>query len=249
MQRYFLLENAELNQRFFLHNNEDIHHIKNVMRMTVDDEIIITFNDQKSMICKIIDFHEQNIEVLTLEDTTRQTELPVEISIASGLIKGDKYEWMIQKATEMGAHHFIAVQSERSVVKLDHKKQSKKIDRWQKIIKEASEQSMRLTIPDIRYMSNFNSVCDIINEYDYVLIAYEEEAKRGGTSNLHQIGSNLKKGQKVLIIFGPEGVLSEKEVALFEDGYNISLGPRILRAETAPLYALAALSYQLELMR
>nr|WP_263313135.1 16S rRNA (uracil(1498)-N(3))-methyltransferase [Mammaliicoccus sp. Marseille-Q6498] len=249
MQRYFLHEDAELNQRFFIHNTDDIHHIKNVMRMTVDDEIIITFSDQKSLVSKIIAFQDDHIEILTIDDTTRQTELPVEITIASGLIKGDKYEWMIQKATEMGAHHFIAVQSERSVVKLDAKKQDKKLDRWQKIIKEASEQSMRLTIPDINYHSNFKSVYDIIDEYDYVLIAYEEEAKRGEKNKFHQVGAKLERGQKILIVFGPEGGLSEDEVNLFNDGEKIGLGPRILRAETAPLYALAALSYQLELMR
>ncbi|CAG7913583.1 16S rRNA methyltransferase [Mammaliicoccus sciuri] len=249
MQRYFLQENAELNQRFFIHNTDDIHHIKNVMRKSVDQEIILTFEDQKSLISKIIAFHDDSIELETVEDITRQTELPVDITIASGLIKGDKYEWLLQKATEMGAHHFIAVQSERSIVKLDEKKISKKLDRWQKIVKEASEQSMRLTIPSIKYKSNFKSIYDNMNEYDYVIIAYEEEAKSGGTSKFHQIGSNLKHGQKVLMIFGPEGGLTENEVNLYDDAIKVSLGPRILRAETAPLYALAALSYQLELMR
>ncbi|MBO3062391.1 MULTISPECIES: 16S rRNA (uracil(1498)-N(3))-methyltransferase [Mammaliicoccus] len=249
MQRYFLLENAELNQRFFIHNTDDIHHIKNVMRMNVEQKIILTFKDKKSLISEITAYHDDCIEVLTLEDTTRQTELPIEVTIASGLIKGDKYEWMIQKATEMGAHHFIAVQSERSIVKLEEKKLHKKLERWQKIVKEASEQSMRLTIPDIKYKSNFKGIYDNMNEYDYILIAYEEEAKRGETSKLHQIGSNLKHGQKILIIFGPEGGLTESEVHLFKDAVKMSLGPRILRAETAPLYALAALSYQLELMR
>lgn len=249
MQRYFLQGNAELNQRFFIYNTDDIHHIKNVMRKSIDQEIILTFENQKSFISKIIAFHDNSIELETKQDITRQTELPVDITIASGLIKGDKYEWMIQKATEMGAHHFIAVQSERSIVKLDEKKISKKIDRWQKIIKEASEQSMRLTIPTIKYKSNFKSIYDNMNEYDYVIIAYEEEAKSGETSKLHQIGSNLKQGQKVLILFGPEGGLTEDEVNLYDDAFKVSLGPRILRAETAPLYALAALSYQLELMR
>lgn len=249
MQRYFLLENAELNQRFFIHNSDDIHHIKNVMRMQVDQKVILTFKDQKSLISKIIAFNSDNIELETIEDITRQTELPVEITIASGMIKGDKYEWMIQKATEMGAHHFIAVQSERTVIKLDEKKRDKKLDRWQKIVKEASEQSMRLTIPVVKYQSNFKAVYDNMNEYDYVLIAYEEEAKRGETSNLHKVVAQLEQGQKILLIFGPEGGLTENEINLFEGAEKVGLGPRILRAETAPLYALSVLSYQLELMR
>lgn len=249
MQRYFLSENAGINQRFFIHNMDDVHHIKNVMRMKEDQKIIVTFNNQKSYTTKILSIQDNQIEIETVSDETRQVELPVDVTIASGLIKGDKYEWMLQKSTEMGAHHFIAIQSERSVVKLDSQKANKKISRWQKIIKEASEQSMRLMIPDIKYLSNFKSICDIIYKYDYVIIAYEEEAKRGETSKFHEIVSNLKHGEKILFVFGPEGGLSLDEVNVIKESIKVSLGPRILRAETAPLYALSALSYQLELMR
>ncbi|MCG9802930.1 RsmE family RNA methyltransferase, partial [Staphylococcus argenteus] len=125
----------------------------------------------------------------------------------------------------------------------------KKLERWQKIIKEAAEQSYRLAIPSIQFESNLNLIYDTIDNYDYVLIAYEEQAKDGEMSNFKQTIQQFKPQDKVLMIFGPEGGFSEKEIALFNNSSTVvGLGPRILRAETAPLYALSAISYEKELM-
>ncbi|MBU7342320.1 RsmE family RNA methyltransferase, partial [Staphylococcus aureus] len=90
---------------------------------------------------------------------------------------------------------------------------------------------------------------DTIDNYDYILIAYEEEAKDGELSNFKQTLQQFKAQDKVLMIFGPEGGLSENEISLFSNTSTVvGLGPRILRAETAPLYALSAISYEKELM-
>lgn len=250
MQRYFLNENAENHQRFFITNKDDIHHISKVMRYTEGDHIIINFNNRQTFEAEIIQIENNSIEIETMEQLEIATEMPVSITIASGLIKSDKYEWLIQKATEMGAHDYIAIQMDRSVVKLNDQKAAKKIDRWQKIIKEAAEQSYRQLIPSIKYYSNLKYVYDMISEYDYILMAYEEQAKNGESSQFKKILTQLKPNNKVLLLFGPEGGFSEEEVALFESNAHIvGLGPRILRAETAPLYALGAISYEIELMR
>lgn len=244
MQRYFLNENAEVNQRFFVNNEDDQHHIKNVMRLKEDDMIIINFSNGafKSKIIQI-----DPLEIQALEYVNVQTELPVQVTIASGMLKNDKYEWMIQKATELGAHAFIPFASSRTIVKLDDKKAKKKIERFEKIIKEAAEQSYRLTIPEINYKMNSQAIYDIIEQYDYVLVAYEETAK-AGISEFHQALNDIPNGSSILMVFGPEGGLTKEEVAKFQ-GKVIGLGPRILRAETAPLYALSAISYYYELMR
>lgn len=114
-----------------------------------------------------------------------------------------------------------------------------------KIIKEAAEQSYRLVIPSIQFESNLKLICDTIDNYDYILIAYEEEAKDGELSNFKQTLQQFKAQDKVLMIFGPEGGLSENEISLFSNTSTVvGLGPRILRAETAPLYALSAISYE-----
>ncbi|MBI5975757.1 16S rRNA (uracil(1498)-N(3))-methyltransferase [Staphylococcus canis] len=248
MQRYFLNENAEINQRFFITDKSDVHHINNVMRLSKDDNIVVNFLN-KTYKSKILNVNDQ-IEIETIEALEINTEFPIKITLCSGLIKADKYEWLLQKATELGASHFIATQMDRSIVKLTEAKVHKKIDRWQKIVKEAAEQSYRQIIPDIKYISNLDAIYDMINEYDYVLIAYEETAKKGEKSNFKHILQNVKKDSQILMIFGPEGGFSEEEIHLFNDKATyIGLGPRILRAETAPLYALSALSYEIDLMR
>ncbi|MFG6255943.1 16S rRNA (uracil(1498)-N(3))-methyltransferase, partial [Staphylococcus epidermidis] len=220
-----------------------------VMRYKEGQNIIVTFSDENVFKCKIISINDQSIEIKLVEKQQINTELPQNITICSGLIKADKYEWMIQKATEMGANEFIAVAMERSVVKLNDSKVEKKLSRWQKIIKEAAEQSYRLTIPNIKFKSNLKEIYGMISQYDYVLIAYEEQAKHGELSQFKQTIKQFKTQDRVLIIFGPEGGLSDSEISLFGDVSTIvGLGPRILRAETAPLYALSAVSYEKELL-
>ena len=249
MQRYFINQNADSDQRFFITNNEDIHHIKNVMRNHVDNELILNFLDQRVFKCKITAISQDAIEVEPIQELEISTELPQNITICSGLIKADKYEWMLQKATELGASKFIAAEMDRSIVKLNQSKITKKIERWQKIIKEAAEQSYRLTIPSIDYISNLKTLYDNIDGYDYILIAYEDAAKDGEISQFKSVLQQLTQGENILVIFGPEGGLSADEVTLFASvGKQIGLGPRILRAETAPLYVLSAVSYQNELL-
>ena len=106
----------------FIENKEDYHHIVNVMRYKEGQNIIVTFSDENVFKCKIISINDQSIEIKLAEKQQINTELPQNITICSGLIKADKYEWMIQKATEMGANEFIAVAMERSVVKLNDSK-------------------------------------------------------------------------------------------------------------------------------
>lgn len=249
LQRYFINQNADENQRFFITSKEDIHHITNVMRNTIGNKIIVTFNNKVAYKTEIADITNEAIEIKLLDQLQINTELPYDITICSGLIKADKYEWLIQKSTELGANNFIAVEMNRSIVKLQTNKVSKKIERWQKIIKEAAEQSYRLIIPKISFKSNLNEIYDTINQYDYILLAYEDEAKRGEVSLFKKTLQKFKTNDRILIIFGPEGGFSENEIDLFKDvSVNVGLGPRILRAETAPLYALSAISFEKELM-
>lgn len=248
MQRYFIDQNADVNQRFCITDQGDIHHISNVMRHQVDDYIIITFADHYVYKCKLVNIGAEGIMVSLEERIDVDTELPQNVTICSGLIKSDKYEWMLQKSTELGASEFIAVGMKRSVVKLTENKIAKKLERWQKIIKEAAEQSYRLAIPTIQYQATLNDVLKSTKTYDYILITYEDAAKSGEVSQFKSLVQQFKPNDKVLIIFGPEGGLDEDEVSLLQDvGYQIGLGPRILRAETAPLYVLSALSFEKDL--
>ncbi|GAE91143.1 ribosomal RNA small subunit methyltransferase E [Gracilibacillus boraciitolerans JCM 21714] len=250
MQRYFISKDNWQDHSLQV-LEDDYHHIVHVMRMTIDDQFIGNRYDGQSAVCKIIAISDDAVEAIVIEWLTETTELPISITIAQGLPKGDKWEFILQKGTELGAKHFIPFQSSRSVVKWDSKKLKNKLPRWQKIVKEASEQAHRTKVPTV---DSVLSITDIINascDYDWKFFAYEETTRAYHASKLYDYISKVNKGQSVLVCIGPEGGFSENEASqLKHAGFDaIRLGPRILRTETAPLYVLANLSFYFEEMR
>ncbi|MDZ5712218.1 16S rRNA (uracil(1498)-N(3))-methyltransferase [Jeotgalibacillus haloalkalitolerans] len=250
MQRYFI--NTKLDEDgLFLVEGEDYKHIVRVMRMSEGDRFIAVFNTDEVFESEIVKIEETHLVGKKVSEITNQSELPVNVTIAHGLPKGDKLEYVIQKATELGMSALIPFSAERSIVKWDQKKGKKKAERWNKIAKEAAEQSHRSVIPLIEEPFTLKQLRSSFHEYDAIMMAYEEDAKSGESSNFHRFLNQLKPDSNILVIIGPEGGLSENEVKQFiEDGaVSCGLGPRILRTETAPLYILAAFSYHFELMR
>lgn len=249
VQRYFVDGNLRDEQIFI--KGDDRHHIEKVMRMKVGDRIVCVDPQGKSAVCSIAEFTDATIVVNTVQWLEESSELPIKVSIASGLPKGDKLELILQKGTELGAFEFVPFAAARSVVKWDEKKSSKKMERWQKICKEAAEQSHRNYVPQVESPCSFKQLLDRSVDYTHKIVAYEEEAKIGEKSVLNSVFNTMQAGDSLFIVFGPEGGLSEGEIIkLKEAGFRIcGLGPRILRTETAPLYALSAVSYHFELMR
>lgn len=248
MQRYFLDEAYQPQEHFVL-EGEAYHHIARVMRMTVEDQVYLAFNDQIAIIAEISEMTDQAIFLKEVAKENVQKELPCNITIASGYPKGDKLDWVVQKGTELGAHAFIGFPAATSVVKWDAKKRKKRQERLVKIAQEAAEQSHRQVVPQVNLMETEKEFYASLESYDVLLIAYEESAKQGEATNLAKLLQSVIPGSRILAVFGPEGGLSQKEVAYFEaqGGILCGLGPRILRTETAPLYLLSAASFQLEL--
>lgn len=250
MQRYFL-ENKNINGNTVKITGDDFHHITRVMRMEPGEKIITVNEDGLAAITKISEFTNEVVVGTVIEWKNEESELPIKVAIVSGLPKGDKLEYIVQKGTELGATEFIPFIAARSVVKWDHKKASKKIERLQKIAKEAAEQSHRSVLPSVLEPLTVAQLIQYAERFDYKLIAFEEEAKRGEKAQLAKVLTAVEPGQSILFVFGPEGGLTSEEVNKLSDAGFIAcgLGPRILRTETAPLYALAAVSYQVELLR
>ncbi|MEH7303915.1 16S rRNA (uracil(1498)-N(3))-methyltransferase [Neobacillus drentensis] len=249
MQRYFVKQRTNGNR--FLIENEDRHHIVKVMRMQIGDQIICVDQEGKQAVCALAEITDTSVVADVVQWEDKVSELPITITIASGLPKGDKLEWIIQKGTELGAHQFLPFSAARSVVKWDEKKAEKKIDRWQKIAKEAAEQSHRSFLPDVTSVITFKDLLVKSKDFHYKLVAFEEESRNGETSVFAATLKKMNKGDTLLIVFGPEGGLTDEEVKQLRDSdfAVCGLGPRILRTETAPLYALSAISYHFELMR
>jgi 16S rRNA (uracil1498-N3)-methyltransferase len=237
MQRYFSISDNEI-----ILSSSDVHHIVNVMRSKKGDLFEIVSNSI-IYVCEIVSINP--LEYKIVESKQSLSELNKDITLFYCLAKGDKNELVIQKATEIGVKNIVFLSSKRSVVKLDQKDFLKKKERYIKIAKEASEQSKRTTIPNIYGLFDINKIPnELLSEINTV--AYEESS--GFTSNTYSIFTDFIQNNKSLsILIGPEGGLDINEIdELKKQGFKlISLGKRILRTETAAIYALSVMSFLL----
>ncbi|MUV39589.1 16S rRNA (uracil(1498)-N(3))-methyltransferase [Lentibacillus sp. JNUCC-1] len=251
MQRYFVPESSWRNDKILI-KQDDAHHIARVMRMDTGDTIVCVDPGGHAALCKIETVAQQQVVCALVEWMEQTPELPVDITIVQGLAKGDKMEYVLQKGTEMGASGFIPFQAARSVVKWDQQKAHKKLNRYEKIVKESAEQSHRTRIPVIHNPMELQDIINVSGDYDVTMLAYEEEAKiKSRHAALSGIIQELEPGKKLLVVIGPEGGLTLEEAnEMQKNGFlAVRTGPRILRTETAALYILAAVSYHLEELR
>lgn len=245
MQRYFS-ERAFEGQDVTL-TGDSAKHIAKVMRMQTGDEVIVV-SEGVAHICTITDIA-QDVTVTQTGRTVPSPEMPVHVTIACGLPKGDKLELITQKGTELGMYRLVPFKAERSIVKWDDKKGEKKTERLQKIALEAAEQAHRTHVPLIDNPITFKQLVAELAQFDAVYIADEEDAKQATrTTFADKLRAIKGDATSILCIFGPEGGIARSESAalLAAGAQTMSLGPRILRAETAPLYALSAISYEFE---
>ena len=244
MPRFFVKTNQINNDKIDI-IGEDVKHIKNVLRKQIGDKIEVCNQDTgDSYKCEIENFSEDEIKTNIIEKLTNIQER-VEVDIYQGLPKSDKMELIIQKSVELGANAIIPVNMKRCVVKLEGKDESKKIDRWQKIAESAAKQCGRSFIPEVKHLANVKDICNLINEYDAIIVAYENEKDNTLKSELKKLNSeNLKIG----IVIGPEGGFEESDVNILrENGARIvTLGNRILRTETVALNVLSIVMYEFE---
>ncbi|WP_226583152.1 16S rRNA (uracil(1498)-N(3))-methyltransferase [Halobacillus litoralis] len=247
MQRYFVQENFWNAEKVTIYG-DDVHHVSRVMRMSPGDELIAIHPKEGPALCTITSMDNECVICTITQWIDEQRELPVHVTIVAGLGKGDKLEQVVQKGTELGASAFIPYQADRSVAKWDNKKAPKKVQRLKKIAKEASEQSERTIVPEVLGLHSLQELLSVKNSYDLCLFAYADEARKEGHQSLRKALDDVQSGGSVLVVFGPEGGFSEREVnELMDQGFlSVRLGPRILRMETAPLYFLSSISYALE---
>lgn len=250
LQRYFIPSSDFEGDQVFI-KGDDVHHIIRVMRNKVGDHIICNNDHAQAALCRIIEMKDDAVYAIVEKWLDESVELPVAVTIAQGIPKGDKFELILQKGTELGADSFIPFQAERSVAVWDPKKLEKKMKRFNKIVKEASEQSHRNKVPAIDNAMSIQALIEESKNFNVKLFAYEEEAKVSDYKSFGTIINALLPNQSLLVCIGPEGGFSLKEAELLkEEGFHpVRLGPRILRTETAALYVLASISYHFEELR
>lgn len=231
MQQYF--SKKQENNILYL-NEDDIHHIKNVMRMKPNDEVLVCFNKTIYLCTLNDDYKSANIKSIYKEGTET-----IDITAYIPVLSDDKMSFVIEKGTEMGVTTFIPVNFSHCKFVLPKDKEEKKLIRWNKIAKEASEQSRRLIIPTIKNIINVDEIkkVDGVN----ILCSLDKE-------NVKSINKVLNLDticDKISLVYGPEGGISETEEEVIEHlGYiKTSLGHNILRTETVIINVCSIINY------
>ena len=238
MPKFFVPEAAP-GTKFLVLNGENASHAR-VLRLKRGEHVTVCDAKGTDFQCVVSYTAPERISLVVQQEAPSRSEPNVFCSVYMAFAKAEKLEHVIQKATELGASEIVAFPSSRCVAKIEEKALSKKIERWQKIAASAAEQSGRGRIPQVCAVGSFREAVAQAAKADLALFPYENEKTLSLRACFGAGGF-----QSVSIMTGPEGGFSEDEVALAEQKNMkiCSLGPRILRCETAPLCALTAVLY------
>lgn len=217
----------------------DVHYLRDVLRAKVNDPIELLDGTGKIYEAKISKIEKGKIVCIIISSRQQESEPSVKVTLAQALPKARKMDFIIEKCTELGIERIIPMLTERTVGK------SAKLDRWRKIAKEAAEQSGRAVIPEVLPPMKLEEVLKLKNQFDLALIPWELEKERTLKQSLQS--PILPPFPHILVLIGPEGGFSQKEIELArEAGFiPISLGKRILRTETAGMAVISAVMYEM----
>lgn len=244
MHRFFA-EPGQIGEKEIVITGADVNHIRNVLRMRADEEVLIADGQGAEYRCKLTELSENEVRAQILWKLDGNAELASAITLFQGLPKSDKMDFIVQKCVELGVDRIVPVSTKRAVVKLDAKKEQTRLKRWNTISESAAKQSGRGVIPEVSGVMSFGKALEEAKKLDVLLIPYERAEHMTET---RRVMGEIKPGQSVGIFIGPEGGFEESEVeeAVAAGAQAITLGRRILRTETAGLAVMAMLSYLLE---
>lgn len=241
MKRFFI-DPDEVTKDSPVIEGADAHHISTVFRLTPGDHILLVDGSGMEYEAEIISLSKKRVNIAIIKKYFPATESPLRITIGQGYLKDKKMDMLIRHLTEIGITGWLPVISEFSVPKPDPKKIDSKLGRWELIAKEAVKQCRRTRVPEILAPMTFQEAVEASGHMDLKIIFYENE-----TTSLAQTASTLhKKPFTIFVLLGPEGGFSNKEIELaISKGFIVaSLGPRILRAETASISACTLIQHQ-----
>ena len=242
----FFVEDSQVGKDFITITGADVNHIKNVLRMKPGEDVRISSQGGHDYACRVLEVTDTFVQLTILDDQIESTELANPVFLFQALPKGDRMEYVVQKAVELGVHEIIPVAMKYCVVKLDEKKAQAKVRRWQAIAQSAAKQSKRSRVPVVRPGMDFASAALYAMECDCRLVPYENEC--GMQAAAKALGS-IRRGESISVMIGPEGGFAPEEIEALRDKMQvISLGRRILRTDTAAAVMLAALMLRIEMM-
>jgi 16S rRNA (uracil1498-N3)-methyltransferase len=220
---------------------QSVRHIRNVLRLKKGDEMTVFDGSGKEYEGTIVGESSSSVIMAIQEVLPSKTESPLEVTLAQSLLKGEKMDYLIQKATELGVREVVPFFSSRSIPLLEGSKRSARLRRWVKIAIEASKQCGRGVVPVIQPIQEYSGLLLSASQDSLCLILWEREGARLG-----EVLTRVKEKTKVFFMVGPEGGFSEEEVENAKKAgfLPISLGERILRSETVSLSLLSILQYE-----
>jgi 16S rRNA (uracil1498-N3)-methyltransferase len=220
---------------------QDAHHISRVLRLPVGEHVILVAPDQKAGKARITSIGTDEVTLVLVETIIEDKEAPVSVYLAQGLPKSDKMDFIVQKAVELGVKGIYPMAADHCVVQYDQAKQKTRRERWQKIAMEAAKQCGRTAIPTVEPIGGLASILASVDTNTVVMMLYEGQAAQGLKQALAE-----NPGKSYLLVIGPEGGFSAKEVALCQNhgACVVTMGPRILRTETAALVGVGIVMYE-----
>ena len=243
MARFFVDKSAIFDDLIRI-GGADAHHIARSLRMAEGDRVTVCDGEGGEYLCRLDRIRDEECECSIIESVEGGSESPARITLFMAYPKGDKLETVIQKAVELGCDRIIPFESSRCIKRPKAEKAEKQTARLQRIAEEAAKQCGRARIPEVLSPLSFKQMLQIASQSELSLLCYENE---DGRSIKDELSGTDKKS--ISIIVGAEGGFApeEADMAVEAGCVSVTLGNRILRCETAPLYALTAISYELEL--
>lgn len=225
---------------------QDVRHIRDVLRLSPGDQITICDGKGTDYKTVITEIGQEEITAKILEKALASSEPQTKLTLFQSLIKGNKFEWVIQKAVEIGVQEIVPIETAHCVVKMERPKKTRtKVERWNKIAQSAAKQSGRGTIPLVVDPIPYKMALELCREMDFSCMAHEKEKSTSLKTSIQPF-----KGKKIGLLVGPEGGFSKEEVRQAQDVgiSSITLGSRILRSETASIVLVANILFELEEM-
>lgn len=222
-------------------SGDDAHHIINVLRYKIGKKLIVVDAAQNIAETEIVEIGSDWIKAACIARLDGNTEALVEVILAQCLPKSDKMDFIVQKAVELGVSAIYPVVSENCVVKYDDAKKAARRQKWQKIAHEAAKQCGRTVVPEVASIVSLRELAATIGDDTEVLFCYEQEENRALKTLLESSAAG-----RFLLLIGPEGGFTPSEAAFCQERgfHSVTLGPRILRAETAAIAAVSVVMYQ-----
>jgi 16S rRNA (uracil1498-N3)-methyltransferase len=220
---------------------DEVRHIRKALRLKAGDEVVVFDGAAREYEGTIVKEGSSSVVIMVQNVVSSKSDSPLGIALSQSLLKGEKMDYLIQKATELGVNRIIPFFSSRTIPLLEESRRLKRHDRWKRIAVEASKQCGRGVVPKIDPLQDFFEMVQTATQDSLRLILWEKEGVR-----LKEILKGLKEKKKIFFVIGPEGGFTQEEVehARKEGFIPVNLGRRILRSETSSLCLLSILQYE-----